>query len=922
MRYQLLGPVELSDGTQPLRLSGPKRRAVLAVLLLNANQVVPEQQLLDLVWGDNPPATVRGQLQMYVSQLRKLIGEPVITRRAPGYLIEVRPGELDLDVFDEAVARARADREAGRIEAAVDGLRGALALWRGPALSDATEPLRAAAGPGLRERRLSALEEYFDAQLAAGHHTEVVADLGVAAEENPLRERLQALLMLALHRSGRTSEALAVYPATRARLVAEQGVEPGPLLQKAHRRLLSNEDEDGTAAPAAATPRQLPADMNRFAGRVADLARLDAMLTTSVGRAEVIVIGGGAGIGKTTLTVHWAHRVADGFPDGQLYVNLGGFGPCAKRTTPDEVVLGFLEALGVPPLRMPSSAEGKFSLYRSLLSEKRILIILDNARDADQVRPLLPGSPGCFTVVASRDQLPGLVAEGAYPITLDLPSAEEAKEILLRRVGRERVAREPGAVERITELCARLPLALAIVAARAVTNPGFALADLAAELSTARGGLDAFEVGDPAMDVRAVFSWSYTTLSPRAAKLFRLLGLHPEPHFSLSAAASLLGVPVREVRRLLAELTRAQLVTEHSPGHYGFHDLLRAYATELVLTEDSSEVRDAAIGRMLDHYLYTAELAAHHLRLPRGSIELGPVPEDVTLEPISESDAACWFGTNHPVLLAVVEVAVKAGFDRHVWQLAYALTSTYWYGGVRWLGDPGTYHAAIDAAGRLGDPVALAHGHRGLSIVYMALDRFDEAERELRKALPLFEKSGDVLFQGAVYHGLGWVCDRQGRWAEELDHALAGLDLYRQAGHPLGEGNALNCVAWAYARLGEHESAIVYGKQAVAILEGTDEHITLAAALDTLGFATQHLGRFEQAESWYRRAIALYRRVGTRHYESRTLARIGDGHLGRGELGEARRNWRKASELLDSLGLPDTERIRDKLASYPDDLDA
>jgi hypothetical protein len=457
----------------------------------------------------------------------------------------------------------------------------------------------------------------------------------------------------------------------------------------------------------------------------------------------VIVIGGGAGVGKTTLAVHWAHRVKERFPDGQLYLNLRGFGPGAKTTTPEEAVRGLLEGLGVPGTRMPASAEGKFGLYRSLVAGKRLLVLLDNVREADQVRPLLPGSPDCVTVVTSRDQMPSLVAaDGAYPVALGLPSEDEAKEIFVRRLGQDREGAEPETMEQIVGLCARLPLALAIVAARAATNPGFSLAALAEELRAARGGLDAFDIGDPVMDVRAVFSWSYLTLSPAAARLFRLLGLHPEPHFTSSAAASLLGVAVRQVRPLLAELARAQLIAEHSPGRYGFHDLLRAYASELLGTEDSGPARRAAIRRMLDHYLHTAMRAARFLRCERGTIELGPPPRGVVVEALTEADSACWFGSAYPVLLALIDQAAGAGFDDHARQLAFALTSTYSDGGVRRFGDPGAYRTAIEAARSLDDSRTVASGDRGLSMRYLTLGS-EEAEEKLGRALRLFEAAGD-----------------------------------------------------------------------------------------------------------------------------------------------------------------------------------
>ena len=506
MRYRILGPVELSSVDSPVRLGGPKQRAVLALLLLNANKVVPEHELVGAVWGDDPPVSVRGQLQMYVSRLRKLVGGAVIVRSAPGYLIRVRPGELDVEVFDDRVLAARREMAVGRVEEAVAGFRSALVLWRGPALGGVSEALAKRAEPVLSAKRLTVLEEYFDARLDAGQHGEVVREIRQVAEENPVRERFQAQLMLALHRSGRTVEALEVYSATRALLVTEKRGEPGPLLRETQARLLRNDDPEVLAPEPATTPRQLPADVTVFAGRTAELARLDALLP--VDRVPVIAITGGAGLGKSALAVRWAHRVEERFPDGQLYANLGGSD--ASRNEAGDVVSGFLEALDLPATRIPVSTSARFSRYRDLLANRRILVVLDNARDAAQVRPLLPGAPGCLTVVTSRDQLPGL---SAAPVRLGPLSGDEARDMLARRLGTARVEAEPDAVTRIVELCAGLPLALAIVAARAAAHQAFSLGALADELVSA-GGLDAFDAGDPTADVRAVFSWSSLTLEP------------------------------------------------------------------------------------------------------------------------------------------------------------------------------------------------------------------------------------------------------------------------------------------------------------------------------------------------------------------------------------------------------------------------
>ncbi|HVV12745.1 AfsR/SARP family transcriptional regulator [Amycolatopsis sp.] len=918
MHYHLLGPVELSGPGGPVRLGGPKQRAVLAALLLNANRVVPDQQLISLVWGGDPPASVRGQVQVYVSELRKLIGRNVIVRRSPGYYIEVGPGELDVHAFDEAVASARSDRTAGLVDAAADRLRAALALWRGPALGGVTEALAAREVPGLEERRLAALEDYFDAQLTSGQHAAAVRELLQAAEENPFRERLQAQLMLALHRSGRTSEALDVYGVARARLVSELGVEPGRLLQDTQLQLLRAEEQSQPAAPAATTvPRQLPADMPQFAGRDKDLALLNELLPPDGSPAPTTVtVWGGAGVGKTTFAVHWAHQVRDRFPDGQLYVNLRAFDSGGAAVTPDEAVRGFLDALDVSTQVSTASPEAQFALYRSLLADKRMLIVLDNASDAEQVRPLLPGAPGCLTVVTSRNQLSSLVAaDGAYAVNLDLLPTAEVRELLARRLGRCRVEAEPKAVEEISELCARLPLALAIVAARAATNPGFSLAALADELRAARGGLDAFDGGDPTTDVRAVFSWSYQAVSPEAARLFRLLGLHPGPHVSTPAAASLLGVPTREVRVLLAELTRAHLAVERSPGRYTFHDLLRSYAIELTRAYDSESERHAATRRMLSHYLHTAHTAARVFSPQREPIVLEPAQPGVISEPMTDEQAAVWFGAEYPVLLAVVQLAVEQGFDAHAWQLACALTNTFHHQVGHWLGELSTYQSALHAAMRAGDPTGEAHSHRGLAVFYLAMDRTDESLAQLTLALDLFVRLGDPVYQADVHQAMGWIHDRQDRPAQSLHHALRALELFRSAGHRIGEAGALNNAGWSYARLGQHEQAIIYCERALAIQEELGNVVGQASTWDTLGLAHHNLQRYDHAVECYQESIKRSRQVRSRFHEARTLGRLGESHLALGATDAARRDWREALRILDELRAPGAPEIRARLAA-------
>jgi tetratricopeptide (TPR) repeat protein len=725
--------------------------------------------------------------------------------------------------------------------------------------------------------------------------------------------------MLALHRQGRTAEALEVYAKARARLAAELGIEPGQRLQQTHQQLLHGEPGERPVTPAPTVPRQLPADVTPFAGRIDDLSRLDGLLPSAdpalpATAVTIVTIHGTAGVGKTTLAVHWAHRISAQFPDGQLYVNLRGFDSGGSAMTPADATRGFLEALLVPADRIPASADAQAALYRSLLAGKRVLVVLDNARDADHVRPLLPGSPGCLVVVTSRNRLASLVAvEGAHSLPLDLLPSGDARELLVRRLGYRRVIAEPDAVDEIISGCARLPLALAIVAARAAANPAFPLAALAEELREAQGRLDPFDGGEPVTDLRAVLSWSYHTLSAPAARLFRLLGLHPGPDLGLPAAASLADIPVREAQRLLGELSRAHLLTEQTPGRHTFHDLLRAYASELAHTAEPDGEQHRALHRILDHYLHTAHAAASLLEPRRDPIDLAPARTGVLPEQISDPvQALRWFGAEHWSLFAAVPGACAGGFDTHAWQLTWAL-GPYINRRGNWDDLVAVQIIALEAVRRLADPGAEAHLHRSLGMSYGQLGRYDKAHAELGQALALAASVGDHSGQANIHHNFTWVYYNQHRPAEALAHAQQALDLYRLAGHRAGEGRMLNAVGWMHANLGDHRSALVYCRQALAVLDELDDRPGRANTWDSLGYAHHRLGEHEQAVNCYRQALDLFRADGDRYHEADCLSHLGDAHQAAADPEAARLAWQQALAIFDALGHPGAEPVRTKL---------
>ncbi|GAA4684784.1 AfsR/SARP family transcriptional regulator [Phytohabitans rumicis] len=907
MRYQVLGPITVHRAGDELPLGGPKPRAVLAVLLLSANRVVSEDRLIALVWGDDPPSSVRGQLQVHISGLRKVLGATVIERRPPGYLIGVHPTELDLDDVDAAVAQARIDAAADRPDAAAARLRAALALWPGPALGGATEPLLAHEGPGLRERRVSLLEDLYDAELAAGRHDEVTGELRTAARDNPFRERLHAQLMLALFRSGRTAEALDVYADVRERLAAELGTEPGPVLRRAHAQVLRDTGDGRTV------PRQLPTDLPTFAGRAPELSMLDELLSRADG-ARIAAIVGTAGVGKTTLAVRWAHRVRGRFPDGQLYVNLRGFDPGGAAMTTADAVRALLDALAVPADRIPASHDAQIGLYRSTLADRRILVVLDNARDADQVRPLLPGTPGCLAVVTSRADLTSLVAaESAQPLPLDLLTAEEAREMLARRLGADRLAREPDAVDEIVARSARLPLALAVVAARAAAHPAFPLRAIAAELSE----LDAFDGGAPATDVRSIFAASYRVLGTATARVFRLLGVHRGPDITAAATASLAGLPAAQARRALTELSRAHLVTEHTPGRYALHDLLRGYAAELAERHDRDLERRAALHRALDHYLHTARAADRLLIPQRDAIELADPRPGVTPEVLTDARHALdWFGAEHPVLVELVQRA-PAEFDTHVWQLSWTL-ATFFDRQGHWDDYKTSHRAALDAARRLADPAAQAHTHRNLARAYGRLGRLADARFHLGEALDGYAAAGDPVGMAHVHGNLSWVLERQSHHAEALGHAREALRLYQETGDKAMQANARNTVGWLCALRGDHDEALRHCEQALTLLQALDDRFGEAVTWDSLGYIHHARGDHVRAVDAYERSLALFREVGDRSNEAKTLDNLGDTHRAAGRPDAARRAWQRAVDILDELGHAEAGEIRARLSQDSD----
>ncbi|HET9138476.1 AfsR/SARP family transcriptional regulator [Actinophytocola sp.] len=922
MEFRVLGSVEAAAGRTVVDLGPARQRCVLAALLVDAGEVVSADELVERVWGERVPVRARATLRTYLSRLRAAGVE--IGRRAGGYVLPVDRDAVDLHLFRTLTARAaQAARSAQTGGEAVDLLERALGLWHGAAFAGLDTPWLNALRDTLHTERTAAELDHVDLLLRAGRAGSLVAELSGRAAANPFDERVAGQLMLALFRSGRQPEALAVYQQVRTRLAEELGTDPGPDLRALHHRLLGGDPVPARPAhrQQPAGPAMLPAGVHGFAGRTAQLARLDAVLASADREPSAVVISavsGTGGVGKTALALHWAHRIAGRFPDGQLYVNLRGFDPSGSVLPPEQALRSFLEALGVAPQEIPAGADGQQALFRRLVAHKRILVVLDNARDAEQVRPLLPGTPGCLVVVTSRNRLTGLVvAEGAQPVLLDVLSPGEAEELLVRRIGADRTRAEPDATGEIIARCARLPLALAIVAARASLHPDLPLATLVRELDAAGARLDAFADEEPAVDLRAVLSWSYRVLGDGARRLFRLLGLHFGAEFGAAAAASLAGIPLDRGRALLAELTSGHLLVESTSGRYTFHDLLRAYAIELAEREDGAADRQAATYRMLDHYLHTAHAAARLLHPQRAPVPLDPPRPGVTaLGFTGLEDAIAWCTTERPALLAAVEHAGAAGADGHAWKLAWALTEFFDRRG-HLEEQAGVYGIALRSACRAGDVTGQAHLYRNLGRTYAQLARYDDARAHFGEALERYAALGDLSGQANIQHNLGWTAELDGRMRDSLHHDQLAYDLYAAAGDRVGQARALNAIGWSHSLLGDHERALAVCEEALVLTQELGDRPGESGTWDSIGYAAHHLGRYPRALAAFQRSLEVLRELGDRDNEADVLIHLGDTYQAMGAPDDARTAWQAALDILDELGNPDAARVRDKLAEPP-----
>ncbi|MFB9415066.1 AfsR/SARP family transcriptional regulator [Dactylosporangium matsuzakiense] len=942
VRVRLLGPVDVTVGDEVRALPGRRRKAMLAVLGLHRGAVVGVDRLVGLVWDDEDSVVLANTVQQHVSGLRTVLGDRLaIEARPPGYLLHT---ETDLALVDEHV---RAGRAADRPEVAAGHFRAALELWRGPALADLTA-LSWLRGQGERldQLRRDIRLDLVDARLRLGEHDRLVPDLEALAAEHPFDERIHGQLMAALEAAGRPSDALAVYDRLQGALDRELGLRPRVELRSRRAALLAEQQAPArppagqtarTPVPAAKrAPAQLPVTVRGFAGRAAELESLDQLVNADVapggggvtrggvtregpatagGEARagrVAVISGTAGVGKTALTLHWAHRAAPEFPDGQLYVNLRGFDPGGAAVGAGPALAVLLEALGVPAGAVPANEAERVELYRSITAGRRLLVVLDNARDAGQVRPLLPGPGPALALVTSRERL--VLTSEQHSIGLDLMTADEAHDLLRRRLGESRLAAEPGAAEDLVARCAHLPLAMGVVAAQAMARPLVSLAELAGELRDAARRWEVLDGGDAVSDVRAVLSWSYRALPPPAARMFRLLGAHPGPALDTAAAASLAGVAPGPAAELLADLCRASLLTEPEPGRFTHHDLLRGYCRELAAHEGA----DGAERRILDHYLHTALAAAIAITPSWQPVTPPPPAPAVTPADVAKpADAQAWLIAELPALLAAIDTAAAAGLDGHAWMLAWALTDLVERQG-RWDEWQAAHTAGLRAAERLRDGPAIAHLHRGLGRLRMWQEQYADSLWYFEQARERFVALGDRHGESRTEHNLCQLADRRGRTAEAAGHAERSLALCRSIGDVPGVAKELNALAWCLVELRDFERARDACEEAAAIYREFDDPAQEGPVLHTLGEVHRELGDLPAAVPHYERAIGMAGRAGDRYAEAVGLDSLGAARLALGDPQAARAAWERSLTLFEELGHQRAATVRAHLTGIAD----
>jgi len=942
MRFRLLGPLEIRAGEDWRGIGAPKWRSVLATLLIHGGHIVPVDVLINEVWGETPPAKAGNLISIYVLRLRRLLGDTdstLLVTRAPGYLLRLAPGDTDAQVFEALVREGGRAYAAGAPERAAAQLAEALALWHGSPLADvpATTLVETEAGR-LTELHLDAAELRIKAELACGSHAQVIGELRRLLADNSLRENLWLLLMQALDGAGRHAEALDAYGQARNVFAEELGVDPGAELRQFYARLLAEDDERakdtgdapgsisagkvtagaGASAASAARaeargprsvppPAQLPADVADFTGRADQVKHLCDVLSSASadddpGVVRIALVAGSGGLGKTSLAVHAAHRVSASFPDGQLYVDLLGATP--QPVPPADVLARFLRDLGVDGREIPVDEDERAARYRTVLAGRRILVVLDNARDAAQVRPLLPGTASCAVLLTTRSRMPDLASTRL--VDLNVLDDDEALALFTRVVGDERAAAEPEATAELLLACAGLPLAIRICAARLAARSGWTIQAMAGRLRDEHRRLDELRVGDLA--VRASFQVSFASL-PAAdqpdgvapADAFRMLGLWHGPSISSVAAAALVGTAEYLATDALETLVDAHLLESTSPDRYKFHDLLRVYSSERALADLSGPDRDAAIGRLIRWYVRTADAAAtaqvpHRYNIPPDPADGDPPP----LSFASAEEALAWYDGERANLVAATRQAAESGLHDIAWRLPAPLYLVFNSRG-NWADCIATSRIALDSARRAGSRQGEAWILNNLG---EALGNIGDPEGigHIERSLAIRREIGDRIGEAQSANSLADVYLMLGRTAEALDLYRHSLELNREVGHRYGEGIALGNLGWTLLDADRAEEAIDYLLQARRIFAEIGYVDGEGYALYLLGRCYLSVGRDAEALDSLRQALTSHRTAGNRRRQAATLRSVGTAECRVGLTAQARQSWAQAAAIFEELG--------------------
>ncbi|GAA3166325.1 BTAD domain-containing putative transcriptional regulator [Planomonospora alba] len=899
---------------------------MLAVLLLDANRAVTIGRLMEAIYGDDPPTTSRAQVQICISALRRLFAahgaDKVITTRSQGYAIHAEDGQLDAHLFESLLQEARRAREERDPDKAVTYYRQALGLWRGPALEGIESRIVQSAASRLAEHRITANEECIQLELDLGRHHELVGELTELVAEHPLRERLRGQLMLALYRSGRQAEALQVYRDTRTMMIEELGIEPDERLQQLEHAILTSDEslnlpeppvQLGTEpAPAAAppvsvpnVPGMLPTGIADFTGRAKQVDEIRQRLTVAPDGAArfavpLITIAGKAGVGKTTIAVHVAHSVTEHFPDGQLFADLHG--AVSRPTSPMQVLERFLRVLGVPGNALPDGLEERAEMYRALLADRRMLIVLDDAANEGQILPLLPGNPASAVIVTSRSRLAGLA--GATHVGVDLFDSVQSVDLLARIAGVDRVQSEADAAAALADLCGRLPLALRIAGARLAARPHWNVGQLVERLEDETRRLDELKHGE--MGIRASISLTYDSVGEEARRLFRRLAILDTHVFSAWTGAALLDCPFTEAQDLLDDLADAQLVETAGTGRgvhaqYRFHDLIRVFARERLAAEESTAERDAALSRVLGGLLMLTDTARRQeygtgITVRREAAAWSPSPDLVgrlVAAPIE------WFERERATIVSGIRQAAQAGLTELCWGIT--VNAVMFFESRAYLDDwRETHELALEATRQAGDKRGHAAMLYSMGSLSAAEQRYGDAQRDMERAVELMREVGDEQGFALAVRNLGFLHQMNGRFEEAAAHYERALKIFRSTGSLAAAAYTLHSLSALRLAAGDLDGAKLLLAEALACSRAGNSRRVSAQVLNRMGRTHLQAGEPALAADAFGEALAVVREISDPVGEAYVLHGLGVARLQQGRLGDADAALHRALSLAST----------------------